>query len=543
MLPLLLAAAALAAPSIVTLQAEATTLSVAEGVTLTSLAPAHNRWLLLNVEGRSYHLEVAQPRQVTVDLTRVGAGALHLIDPSGTATCAPWTGSPSALDQAAADTEAYAPLCGGRLWLRRDMKGRRSPLEWSVEQVRDRFEKGEQLTELAKRTVFRDRHLEVARTGGDAPTVQGPGAPRPLSVTPSAAGRTLSAPNLGIPVLGDKGSLPVGQWVPTTTRGVWLAAVAPGQVAVDPAVAPKTALDPQESKALALLVAFDLGQLALGFEVGTEHPRVGWSERAPAHVKPPGSKGPDGIDTVAPVARTGLVAPWEVGSLAATFTGGFKRTHGAFKSGPYAGTQQGTHYGWVQDGVVMSSLQPGLATLVVWADGQVELRTWTEADAARLREVRHARQNGVPLVRTGEDGVARAGAFVDQWGAGNWSGSAEGQLRSLRASACVVEAPSNSGPARRYLVYGWFSAATPAGMSRVLLAAGCPDAMLLDMNALEHTYLAVYRPGPGRTPVPHHIDTGMAVLDKTDKAGAPLPRFVALPDNRDFFLLTRKDDQ
>lgn len=535
MLAAILSAAALAAaPTVIDLQSAPTTIAVSERVSLTALSTGASRWLVLRVDGRAHHLEIADPAGVTVDMTAANTGAIEVLDAAGRARCAPWEGSPSPLDAAAASPDAYSPLCGGRLWLRKDMKGRRSPLEWSVERVRDNWKRGEQLTELAKRTVFRDRYMEVARTGGDAPMVQGPGAPPALSLKPSDRTRTLAAPNLDIPLLGDHGTMPAGRWAPSTSRGVWVSAVTPGMVAVDPEVSAPGALDPVESKALALLVAFDLTEFNVDFEVGTEHPRVSWSERAPSHLQPAGGGGPDGFDTLAPLTRTGQVAPWEVGLLTATFTGGFKRSHGAFKSGPYAGRNLGSHYGFMQDGVVLSTLQPGLATLVVERDGRVDVRVWAEGDSPQ--GLRHARQNGVPLVSRGEDGVSRAGAFVHQWGPGNWSGSAEGQLRSLRAAACVVEAPD-----RRYLIYGWFSTATPRAMAQVLLATGCTNAMLLDMNALEHTYLATYTPGPGGTPVPHHVDSGMAVLDKSGRNGEPLPRFVALPDNRDFFLILRKD--
>jgi hypothetical protein len=62
--------------------------------------------------------------------------------------------------------------------------------------------------------------------------------------------------------------------------------------------------------------------------------------------------------------------------------------------------------------------------------------------------------------------------------------------------------------------------------------------MHLDMNALEHTYLALYPRSGARLGV-EHLVPGMAVLDKS--VGATLlPRFLGVPDDRDFFYLTRK---
>jgi hypothetical protein len=59
------------------------------------------------------------------------------------------------------------------------------------------------------------------------------------------------------------------------------------------------------------------------------------------------------------------------------------------------------------------------------------------------------------------------------------------------------------------------------------------------MNALEHTYLAVYRNLDSGLAIDHLID-GMSVLDKSS-AGQPVPRFLGYPDNRDFFYLMRRD--
>ena len=527
--------AALAAPTVVDLQPEAASVALSPTVSLTNLAPAIGRWYLLRVGDSFHHLENPDPLNIQVSMTAAADGLLHLTDPAGEATCSPWLGSPSPLDEAAKSADPYFPLCGGRLWRRKDMRGQRSPLEWSVEQVRDRWRAGEKLTELAKATVYKDRYLEQAQSGGSGVAVGVAKSPPPIRIKAASQGGTVAAPHLQIPLIGDKGSLPVGKWVPAASKGVWISGLAAGQVDVDPAVAPSLGMDTVEARALVLMVGFDLSQFDLDYELGTDHPRVEWAERVPSYRRINGFAGPDGFSSIAPLTRTGQVPPWQVGGLTAAFTGGFKRTHGAFKSGPYASHNNGSHYGFIQDGVIASSLNPGLATLIVWKDGTVEIRTWTEADAPRLRDIRHARQNGVSIVQRDEAGQSRAGPFVDQWGAGNWSGSAEGQLRSLRASACIIDTPD-----RRFLVYAWFSSATPAGMARVLLSAGCTEAMLLDMNALEHTYLAVYTPGPGDTPLPHHIDDGMKVLDKTGRDGNLMPRFVALPDNRDFFMVIRK---
>jgi hypothetical protein len=221
----------------------------------------------------------------------------------------------------------------------------------------------------------------------------------------------------------------------------------------------------------------------------------------------------------------------------ATFTGGFKRDHGAFTYGDFARRNRGSHYGFAQQGVLMSSLIAGLSTLFVLDNGQVVMKTWEAADEALLPRIRDARQNGVPLIEYDRDsGISHPGALVARWGQGNWSASAEEQPRTLRAGACLQESASH-----RFLIYGYFSGATPSAMARVFQAYGCRYAMHLDMNALEHTYLALYLRKGEHVEVEHLIDD-MSQLDLRAKEGGVLaPRFLGMPDDRDFFFLTRKE--
>ena len=184
--------------------------------------------------------------------------------------------------------------------------------------------------------------------------------------------------------------------------------------------------------------------------------------------------------------------------------------------------------------MIFSKLQPGLATVIVLDDGSVDARTWTAADDALLPHIRYARQNGVPLLEY--DPARRLGVpgdLINLWGPGNWSGSANVDLRSLRAGLCLQE----SGP-RRFLIYGYFSAATPSAMARVFQAYHCRYALHLDMNALEHTYLAVYLHG-NRQHVVQHLVHGMSEVDR--RSGTDfVPRFVGFPDDRDFFYFTQR---
>ncbi|HWU39459.1 MAG TPA: hypothetical protein VN203_17565, partial [Candidatus Acidoferrum sp.] len=181
-------------------------------------------------------------------------------------------------------------------------------------------------------------------------------------------------------------------------------------------------------------------------------------------------------------------------------------------------------------------LQPGLATIYVLDDGQVEMTTWTEADNTLLPHLRYARQNGVPLI-TGFDPtsqVAIPGPLVSRWGDGNWSGSADRKLQTMRAGLALQERGG-----KRFLLYAFFWSATPSAMARAFQAYQCRYAMLLDMNALEHTYLAAYRRS-GQDLVVQHLIHDMDGVDLTVK-GQYIPRFLGYPDNRDFFYLLRKE--
>jgi hypothetical protein len=293
-------------------------------------------------------------------------------------------------------------------------------------------------------------------------------------------------------------------------------------------------LDRVESAALTYLVAFDLSAFEVAYALGTEHPRLTWAPKTPTKMRDSHLPGPDGIGTIEPLVSTGMVPPGVRSRVSAAFTSGFKREHGAFMYGPLAAINHASHYGFIANGVVFSALQPGLATIIVRSDGQLELKTWTEADNASLSTIRHARQNGVALIDTdAQTGAPEPGPYVNQWGAGNWSGSVEGEQRALRSGLCLQEVEG-----RRYLIYGYFSSVTPSAMARVFQAYRCQYALHLDMNALEHTYLALYHDQSTSFAVEHLI-TGMNVLDAV-VGGRVAPRFVAEPDNRDFFYVWRK---
>lgn len=458
-----------------------------------------DHWLWTH-QGQTHHLEAASPVDVLPDGTVLIGGTP--CDPAGLAS---------------ATQAPYAEVCPG-LWRRNPVKGRKSRLEWGTDFLRDHVRGGEAITSFVKQKVVRKKGTSSREgvTRDEPETLQ---RPRPVQVLRPVG---LTVEELGIPLRDAPESLTAGAFYPSLHQpGIWVAAVQPN---LTPPLPGRT-LDPVEGAADALLVLFELDAFHLDFAVGTEHPRLGWADRVRAEVRT-SDRGPDGFDAEGPLVRTGSVRPDRGASTAAVFTGTFKRSHGAFHRGPLSTVNRGSHYGFVEDGIVWSRPSPGLATLTVDWEGRVDLDVWSEQDD--VGTVRHLRQNGVPLVHGSE-----VGSYVFDVQNGNWSGSVSGEARSMRAGLCI-----RRGPARE-LLYGYFTNATPGAMARVFLAAGCDEAMLTDMNALEHTYLSVIERTAGGA-VPHDLDRGMAVLDLMSRDQVVLPRFLALPDNRDFFTVRRR---
>lgn len=513
------------------------------GYELVALNPGVNSWFLLTVssEGfwattRKFHLQLADPEHTSVTLE---AGDEPTLLISGEATelrCAPWSGRSPELDDAQYKGLPYAPICDERLFLRNKVRGNQTNREAVAEFLRDHVVFGESLVGLIKGTFYEDAFMN------SAPAIEGADAGETV--------KALGQANLDrTPVLrssfnfelegAEDNRVQAGSWYAVRDiSGVYASAVQPGMISRDILGRPGEthALDGVERGADVYLVAFDLEQFELGFEPGTEHPRLEWSQRPSAaggvNWRIPG---PDGIDTASPLIRTGMLSPSKTDRVVATFASGFKRAHGAFRATQMASTYAGHHYGFVSEGVVFSKLHPDLSTIFVLDDGSIHMRTWTEEDKALLPRIKYARQNGVPLIEpdpaTGE-GVP--GKQVRSWLGGNWSGSAEAKLRTLRGGACMKTVAG-----RPFLIYAYFSSMTPSGMARTFQAYGCDYAMLLDMNSQEHTYMAVYSQENGDV-TPRHIVRGMASIDSKQRDGTPIPRFVGFPDNRDFIYLLRK---
>jgi len=502
---------------------------------LISLNPNINSWFLLGIGAdgkRSYvHLENPEPDTQAISL-ETGADGPHLLITDGrrSVTCEPWAGEPSMLSKAASANIPFAPICGERIYMRVPTRGNYTSLEATSQFLRDNIWGGDALVDFVKATLNKDKYVLGGELGesGEVELVAGP---PPAKVRFAEAQRPLIAAYHTFDLVGAESGMASGIWYPVEdTPGVYASAIQPRSVSDEVMAIPGANwLDNVEGRAIAYLVAFEMSQFDLGWSRGTDHPRLGWSPRPPAYLKPRGMPGPDGFTSDDPLVALGMVSSYASDRVVAAFTAGFKRQHAAFRGGPLRDVNYGSHYGFLEHGVIYSKLWPGLSTVYITQDGEIGMKTWEETDNAMLPNLRFARQNGTPLV---ED--YKPGRFVRQWLPGNWSGSANADLRTLRAGTCLVKDGD-----RTYMLYGYFSTATPSAMSRTFLAYGCEYAMLLDMNALEHTYLGLYSWGDNGIEV-IHIGRGMDSGDKRGSTGV-IPRFIGFPDNRDVFYVMRKE--
>jgi hypothetical protein len=521
--------------------------------TLINLSPNVNAWYLLhlvwgNAPEESYHLQNAYPRTQKLVLEDGTPTGLVIVAGQTRTLCALWEGAPSeSLAQARKSGGPYVSLCGGKLFLLNPTRGHRTEVEAVTDFLRDEVPGGDRVVGFVRDTLF--NYFNARKAGEGAASEPDPGSmpertvndPGPALLDPKQADRLVKPVDLGIEIESLRpAGIVLGSWYATKGNpGIYVSVIEPRAIAPSILQSYRNLvheMDAVESGQLVYLVAFDLDRFDLRYSLGTDHPRVDWSEHILPQVKDESLPGPDGIATIAPLVSTGLISPTDAAKTVAAFTGGYKRIHGAFRSGPLAQKNHGSHYGFLERGVLFSTLQPGLATIYALNNDRVDMKTWAPEDNRLLPNLKYARENGVPLIDAFNPAVRMSvpGAYVNNWAYGNWSGSEHSALRTLRAGAAIQESGG-----KRFFIYAFFWNATPSAMTRVFQAYQCRYAMVLDMNALVHTYLAVYRRNGTQLSVQHLIQ-GMSVVDLTVN-GKYVPRFLGYSDDRDFFYLTRKE--
>jgi hypothetical protein len=521
--------------------------------TLINLNPDINDWYLLQLSWgdhaptEAYHLEIVNRQNQRLMLDDSNPGGLIVVEGQDKYICELWgTKSEDRLNKARTSGAAYASLCGGKIYLRNPVKGHQTKIEMVTDFLRDEVPGGEKIVAFVRDTFFQYRYQKKAEEKVESKAEKGlaprkmDNGPGPALLDTKEADHLLKPVELGIEIQDPSpdGMVPGTWYAAKDDPGIYVSVMMPKGITPEILRSYRnvvSGLDSIEAGALVYLVAFDLDRFDLKYALGTEHPRVNWSDHILDRMKDASLPGPDGIGNISPLVSTGLIDPRDEDRTVATFTGGFKRTHGAFKWGELALKNHGSHYGFIENGVLFSRLQPGLATMYALNDGWMDMKTWTEEDNQLLPRIRYARQNGVPIIMKFDSFAQMSvpGPLVSRWGEGNWSGSEDKKLRTMRAGAALQEFQG-----KRFLLYAFFWSATPSAMARVFQAYRCSYAMLLDMNALEHTYLAVYR-RQGSNLYVQHLIRGMSEVDMTVK-GQYIPRFLGFSDDRDFFYLTRK---
>jgi hypothetical protein len=178
--------------------------------------------------------------------------------------------------------------------------------------------------------------------------------------------------------------------------------------------------------------------------------------------------------------------------LLATFNSGFKLSD--------------AHGGWADGGVTYAPLVRGVATFVGYADGRVDIESWTGGPDVPAG-VTFARQN-LPLI---VDGGAPNPNLSD---GAEWGATLGNAIRVWR-SGIGIDAHGN-------LVYAAANDQTVGSLAQILIHAGAIRAMQLDINSYWVTFNSYLQPGAGN---PSPLLPGMT---------RPASRYLS-PDDRDFF--------
>lgn len=494
--------------------------------------------LRIKDKGRTRALNLQNALAPSVEL-RLNGGNLEFIRGNKiTGTC---PNVISAVSSPEAQSQPFGPVCDGKLYVRNRANGYQPALEKGVQVLRSILgDKAEGIINTAKDTVFEDKYKEEAslvKAGADKRTFESKALKR-AQMNENYAGQAISNHKLGVRLAAgyDAKAINAGEWYPASqTPNVYVSVITPGMVSPEilkthtNRVQP---LQPGESNSITYLIAFDMKKFTLGWAHGTNQPGIGWSERVTPEQRQAfgGGAGPSGVNSFGDINNPGHVPPHEIPKTVATISGGFQLKHGHFPWGKYSRINKSTHFGFIENGVVMALPSPGLSTLYVRIDGTINMKTWTEADNAEIPKIRYLRQNNLPLIEPDQNGAGIPGDHVGNRSHGNWSGSAEGNNYTPRGAACLIESQSE-----QYFVYAYFSAATPNAMARVFQAYGCKQAIHLDMNSPGQSYLSLMSIA-GQKITTQPLTTDMPSVNPQKD----IPRYLAVPDFRDFFWVTRK---
>jgi len=191
-----------------------------------------------------------------------------------------------------------------------------------------------------------------------------------------------------------------------------------------------------------------------------------------------GSKSPGG----GPYRYTAPIRPTQATALVAAFNGGF--------------LMNAARGGYYTQGRTIDPLRRGAASLVIYADGSVDVGAWGR-DVAMTANVVSVRQNLVPLVAGGRPTPQAASTNWRAWGS---TCGAE----SCAATVLGIEHQWRSGigiTAAGALVYAAGPALDPLQLAQLLVRAGVVRGMQLDINPDWPDFVS-YDPPPGTLAAP-----------------------------------------
>lgn len=186
------------------------------------------------------------------------------------------------------------------------------------------------------------------------------------------------------------------------------------------------------------------------------------------------------------------VPPGSRARLLATFNSAFKL--------------QDSGGGFAAGGQTYAPMKPGMATLIGYADGRVDVEAWSGGPYVS-RDVRYARQN-LPLI------VSGGRPNPDLSDGPEWGQTLGNAIRVWR-SGVGVDAHGN-------LIYAAADNQTVGSLAQILIRAGAIRAMELDINSYWVTFISYAEPGADQ---PSLLLPGMT---------RPPERYLT-PDDRDFF--------
>jgi hypothetical protein len=180
-----------------------------------------------------------------------------------------------------------------------------------------------------------------------------------------------------------------------------------------------------------------------------------------------------------PYRYTAPIRPTQAATLVAAFNGGFKMNQ--------------ARGGYYTEGRMIDPLRAGAASLVIYADGSVDIGAWGR-DVTMTPQVVSVRQNLLPLVADGRPTPRAASARWQAWGS------------TCGAASCGPTVPGiehqwRSGlgiTADGALVYVAGPALDPLQLAQILVRAGAVRGMQLDINPNWPVFVTYDPPAGGR---------------------------------------------